>query len=73
MWQSVSKTSLKLKYDVHCDAGTVRPEILEGLLIGSSSGSCDHSSVRSKAIWDGSLDGLDDILLRLEVDPLVGT
>lgn len=54
-------------------AGSVGTKVFECLLVRGTSGRCDDCGVRSEAIWNGSLDGLDDILLVLEVDPFVGT
>jgi hypothetical protein len=51
----------------------VRSKVFESLLVGACTSGGDQSSVRTETIWNGSLDSLDDILLLLEVDPLLGT
>jgi hypothetical protein len=50
----------------------VRSKVLEGLLVGCTARGGNHSGVRTESVGAGSLNSLDDVLLLLEVDELVG-
>lgn len=54
------------------NTGSVRSEVLEGLLVGCTGRGGNHSGVRTESVGAGSLDSLDDVLLLLKVNKLVG-
>lgn len=60
-------------WETNGNTDSVRSEVLESLLVSGGTSSGDHSGVRTQSIGSSSLDGLDNVLFRLEIDPLLGT
>ena len=59
-----------VRWEADSDTGTVRSEVLESLLVGAASRGSDDGAMWTKSVRCGSLDGLDNVLFILEVDPL---
>ena len=70
--ETASAEDLPVGRESNGDTCSVRSEVLEGLFVSCTARGGNHSGVRTESVGAGSLDGLDDVLLLLKVNELVG-